>query len=391
MAGAKNSNFVEKLSPYLKQKLVETSEKYGINSEEYKAFEKQYLKSPKESEINDEDRLRHYQSEVHVNYEGKPLRGVERLYRRTILLEPTMVCAAHCRWCLRGQYPQFGLTEDEITNFARYCGSDEVKDDLKEILITGGDPFMVPQRLEFIFSQINKFAPNIQIIRIGTRVPVQDPSRVDDDLIAILKTVDPIKLEIGTNINHPSELTTEARKAYTDLYKVAFKIYDQTVLLKGVNDDVNVLNKLYDGFRYLGIESHYLFHCIPMQGMAHHRTSVQRGLEIASQITNSGIVSGRAKPMFTLMTDLGKITLYHGTILERNDKNELLIQSHYTIDDFKYRNPSWELPKSAFEDKNGFLRVWYPDGKDDEINQDSTQNKRIMDHYFSIPINRINQ
>ena len=300
-----------------------------------------------------------------------------------------MVCAAHCRWCLRGQYPQFGLTEDEITNFAKYTGSDEVKNNLKEILITGGDPFMVPKRLEFIFSQVNKFAPNIEIIRIGTRVPVQDPSRVNDELISILKSVDPIKLEIGTNINHPSELTVESRKAYTDIYKAAFKIYDQSVLLKGVNDNVEILNDLYDGFRYLGIESHYLFHCIPMQGMEHHRTSVQKGLEIASQIMNSGGISGRAKPMYTLMTDLGKITLYHGTILERNEKNELLIQSHYTIDDFKYRNPSWKLPKSAFEDKNGFLRVWYPDGNDDEDSLKISNKKSDIEHYFSIPINRI--
>ena len=314
MAGAKNSNFAEKLTPYLKQKLVETSEKYGINSEEYKAFERQYLKSEDEDKVNHEDRLRHYQSEVHVHYEGKALRGVERLYRRTILLEPTMVCAAHCRWCLRGQYPQFGLTESEITNFAKYTGSEDVKDDLKEVLITGGDPLMVPQRLKFIFSQINKFAPNIEIIRIGTRLPVQDPAKINSELIDILKTADPIKLEIGTNINHPSELTVESKKAYTDIYKAAFKIYDQSVLLKGVNDNVEILNELYDGFRYLGIESHYLFHCIPMQGMEHHRTSVQKGLEIASQITNSGSVSGRAKPMYTLMTDLGKITLIHGTI-----------------------------------------------------------------------------
>ena len=333
--------------------------------------------------------MRHYQSEVHVHYEGKALRGVERLYRRTILLEPTMVCAAHCRWCLRGQYPQFGLTENEITNFAKYTGSDEVKEDLKEVLVTGGDPLMVPKRLEYIFSQINKFAPNIEIIRIGTRVPVQDPAKINRELIDILKTADPIKLEIGTNINHPSELTAESKKAYTDIYKAAFKIYDQSVLLKGVNDNVEILNELYDGFRYLGIESHYLFHCIPMQGMEHHRTSVQKGLEIASQIINSGSVSGRAKPMYTLMTDLGKVTLVHGTILERNEKNELLIQSHYTIDDFKFRNPSWEVPKSCFEDKNGFLRVWYPDGKDDNDSLQISNKKADMEHYFSIPINRV--
>lgn len=391
MAGAKNSNFAEKLTPYLKRKLEEYANEFGQESEQFKALQKQYIKSTKEKEIDHSERLRHYQSEIHVYYEGKPLRGVERLYRRTILLEPTMVCAAHCRWCLRGQYPVFSLTEDEITNFAKYCGSNEVRDDLKEILITGGDAFMVPKRLEFIFSEVNKYAPNIEIFRIGTRVPVQDPSRVNPELISILKSAAPARLEIGTNVNHPSELTVEAKKAYTDLYKAAFKIYDQSVLLKGVNDDVDVLNKLYDMFRYLGIESHYLFHCIPMQGMSHHRTSVQRGLELASQITNSGGVSGRAKPMFTLMTDLGKITLYHGTILERNDNNEILIQSHYTIEDFRYRNPSWQLPKSAFVDGNGFLRVWYPDGSDDDNNQDTSQKKRTIEHYFSIPINRINR
>jgi lysine 2,3-aminomutase len=390
MAGSKNSDFSEKLTPYLKRKLEEYGNEFGLESEQYKALQKQYVKSPKEKEIKHEERLRHYQSEVHVHYKGKPLRGVERLYRRTILLEPTMVCAAHCRWCLRGQYPVFSLTEDEITNAAKYCGSDEVRDDLKEMLITGGDAFMVPKHLELIFSEIKKYAPNIEIIRIGTRVPVQEPSRVNDELINVLKSAAPIRLEIGTNINHPAELTIEARKAYTDLYKVAFKIYDQTVLLKGVNDNIDILNKLYDVFRYLGIESHYLFHCIPMQGMSHHRTSVQRGLEIASQITNSGSVSGRAKPMFTLMTDIGKITLYHGTVLERNMNNEILIQSHYTVEDFKYRNPSWQLPRSAFVDGNGFLRVWYPDGSDDDSNQVSTLGKRDIDHYFSIPINRIN-
>ena len=124
-----------------------------------------------------------------------------------------------------------------------------------------------------------------------------------------------------------------------------------------------------------------------MQGMNHHRTSVQRGLDISEQLINSGIVSGRAKPMYTLMTDLGKITLLPNSILDRNDKNEILIQSRYTVDDFKYRNPSWELPKSSSIDENGYLRVWYSDGTDD--NDDSSQ-QFDADNYFSVPINRIN-
>ena len=100
--------------------------------------------------------MRHYQSEVHVHYEGKALRGVERLYRRTILLEPTMVCAAHFRWCLRGQYPQFGLTEDEITNFAKYTGSDEVKEDLKKKGFSCSFYLLLQKGKEVIFQGIDE-------------------------------------------------------------------------------------------------------------------------------------------------------------------------------------------------------------------------------------------
>ncbi|MBI5211012.1 MAG: radical SAM protein [Elusimicrobia bacterium] len=366
MAGAKAAVFREKLTGYLRAQLSRLEAAHGRDSAEYRALALQYAKSPLEDRhAGRGERERHYESEVHIHYDGKPLRGVERLYRRTILIEPTTVCAAHCRWCLRGQYPLFSLSEDDIVRAARYCGSAPVRDDLREILITGGDPLMVPQRLEFIFTQLRAHAPNILIYRIGTRVPVQDPERVSKDLLGILRAAAPAKIEIGTQVNHPSELTPEARQAYAALYEVAFKIYDQTVLLKGVNDSVDVLSRLYDDFRYMGIEAHYLFHCIPMKGMAHHRTSVRRGLELMQDLTSSGAFSGRAKPMYTVMTDIGKVSLYHGVILERNEDDEVLLQTRYRVEDFKRRNPSWKAPASAQPDKDGTLRVWYPDGADD--------------------------
>ncbi|MFA6601142.1 MAG: radical SAM protein [Candidatus Omnitrophota bacterium] len=364
MAGQKDSIFREKLTPYLNE-LIETLGRSGPETQAYQAMTAQYKKSPLEEVVRESDRLRHYQSDVHVVFEGKQLRGIERLYRRTIVIEPSSVCAAHCRWCLRGQYPIFSLREDELEMIARYCGSAMIREDVKEVLITGGDPLMVPQRLGFLFGQLKKHAPNIRIFRIGSRVPVQDPDRVDEDLMSVIKSAAPVKVEIATHVNHPAELTEKARRAYARLYEDVFKIYNQTVLLKGVNDQVPVLNELYDEMRYLGIESHYLFHCIPMRGMAHHRTSVEKGLNLIARVTSSGAFSGRAKPMFTLMTDVGKVTLYQGTILERNRKNELLIQTGYTVRDFKARNPSWSMPQSVSEDSRGYLRVWYPDGSDE--------------------------
>lgn len=365
MAGAKNNIFKEKVTSYIQEQLKVFEKEFGNTSKQYKALELQYIKNSLEDESSENDRRRHYESEMEVIFDGSPLKGVERLYERTILIEPSSVCAAHCRWCLRGQYSLFSLKDEDIIRFSKYCGSEEVKDSLKEVLITGGDPFMVPKKLELIISSIKIHAQNIKIIRIGTRVPLQDPIRVNDDLLNILKNAAPMKLEIATHINHPLELTVDSIEAFNKLYEVAFKIYDQTVLLKGVNDDFEILSELYDKLRYTGIESHYLFHCIPMRGMSHHRTSVQKGLELATMLTSSGIFSGRSKPMFTLMTDIGKITLYEGTIGERNEHNELLILSKYKASDFIKRNPTWKMPSSVIENKEGFLGVWYPDGIDD--------------------------
>jgi lysine 2,3-aminomutase len=362
MAGAKGLVFREHLTPYIRTQLDSLEATHGVASSEYRALSLQYLKSPLEDEVTALDRMRHYQAGVCIRYEGAELRGVERLYRRTLLVQPTMACAAHCRWCLRGQYPVFTLSNEEITRVARYAGSDTVRDDLREVLVTGGDALIIPEQLRFLLTQFQEHAPNIRVFRLGTRIPLQDPRRVDAALLSMLESFTDARIEIATHINHPVELTKEARGAFRELSSVVDAIYDQTVLLKGTNDSVDTLSTLFDELRYLGIEAHYLFHCIPMRGMSHHRTTVQAGLELVAALTNSGIFSGRAKPRYTVMTDIGKITLAEGTILDRNGRDELLLQSRYTADNFRAYNPSWVLPSSAHEDERGFLRVWYPDG-----------------------------
>jgi lysine 2,3-aminomutase len=365
MAGAVHNIFKEKLTPYLRGLLDDLQLAGGAESLPYQAMQRQYLRSPLEDAVSEHDRRRHYESDVVVEYEGHRLNGVERLYRRTILIEPTSVCAAHCRWCLRGQYPVFGLTEDELLRFARFCGAPENRDDLREVLITGGDPLMIPKRLSFVIDAIKTHAPNIQIIRVGTRVPVQDPDRIDSNVLQVLANTKPVRLELGTHVNHPAELSPKADEAFRRLSSVVDRIYDQTVLLRGVNDSTEVLGDLYDRLRYLGIEAHYLFHCIPMRGMSHHRTTVQKGLDLARAITSSGLFSGRSKPMYTLMTDIGKVTLYQGAILGRNEQNDILIQTTYTVADFQRRNRSWVQPMSTEVGPDGCLRVWYPDGPHD--------------------------
>jgi lysine 2,3-aminomutase len=364
MAGTKTGEFKELLSPFLKELLIRYKKKYGVNSKEYMAIYNQYLYDAREKNSKNSERSRHYQSEVKINFENKELVGIERLYKKTILLEPTTVCAAHCRWCLRGQYPVNTMNRDQISHSTRYIGSNEIKKDVDEVLITGGDPFMSIPLLGYTLSELRNNAPNIKTIRIGTRVPVQDPERINSKLIETLNFYDNFRYEIGVNICHPSEFSEESIEALKLLIANRYRLYNQHPLLKGVNDDIDTLVKLYEKMREIGIESHYLFHAIPMKGMSHHRTTIKKGLDLSMQLSSGGYFSGRSKPKFCLMTDIGKVVLYEGSLQEKNEYNEILIKTNYNYELRKKWVPGWEVPQSVKINKDGTMSVWYQDSED---------------------------
>jgi lysine 2,3-aminomutase len=366
MAGTKTGEFVELISPFLKRKMSELELAHGMNSAAWRAIALQYVKNPIEAAVSPQERRRHYESEITLQFNGQPLAGVERLYRRTALLEPTTVCAAHCRWCLRGQYPVKTLNEGEIVNAARYFGEAPECAEVDEILITGGDPLMAPKLLRIAFQALAAHAPNIRTVRIGSRVPFQDPERINADLLSVLTSLPGHRIEIGVNVNHPIEFWPESVAAIARLKAAGATVYNQHPLLKGVNDDLATLAQLYALMRDNGIEAHYLFHAIPMQGMRHHRTSVQKGAELAMRLSASGEFSGRAKPHYALMTDIGKIVPYDGTIVARRaSDNSLLLRSGYRLEDRQKWNPSWRMPASVQLDDEGFMCVWYQDGEDE--------------------------
>lgn len=362
MAGQKKGVFKELISPFLETKIQEAEKKFGVLSPQHLALTLQYVTDPREELIDiSRERRRHYEAELLQEESGEALKGVERLYRRTALIEPSTICASNCRWCLRGQYPTFTMTADQIVRAAKYFGSQAVRDDLREILITGGDPLMVRVLLEYVIDQIVTFAPNIEIIRIGTRIPTQDPTRVDSSMLAVLTKYRHLRVEIGTNINHPIEFWPESVDALQKITDKGIRIYNQHPLLRHVNDDLSVLSELYDLMRHHAVESHYLFHCIPMRGMQHHRTTVAKGLELIRGLVSSGKFSGRAKPQYFAMTDIGKVPFYEGTIVARKG-DDLLLQSGYRVEDRLRWNPTWQMPEAALVDEQGYLRVWYPDG-----------------------------
>ncbi len=356
-------SFAELLSPFLRGRLEALKAEHGQDSPAYLSLARQYLADEREAEIDFlEERSRHYQADVSLSWEGRPLVGVERLYRRVVILEPTLACLSHCRWCLRANYEPFTVRPEDLERFAHYAGSPANRDDLQEVLITGGDPLLVPQMVGKAMDLISRHAPNIHTIRIGSRLPMQDPGRVDEPLIQAISPRAGLRVEIGTHINAPVELCPETKAACRRLQEAGITIYSQHVLLRGVNDTLETQAELFNAVRLQGIEPHYLFHCIPLRGVSHHRTTIDQGLALIRALTSSGLISGRAKPMFTAMTDVGKVTLYDGVMIERRS-DMVLLQTGYLHEDRLRWNPSWVLPDSAYVDSQGFLRVWYRDGQ----------------------------
>jgi lysine 2,3-aminomutase len=362
MAHKERASWEQKLTPFLRNKLAFLKEKYGEKSREHLAIARQYLIDKREREVDYKaERSRHYEADMTAAIEGLPAIGIERLYRRVGLVELTTICLARCRWCLRANYGTFTLTEDEIVATAKYFGNDRNRDDIRELLITGGDPFLLPDLVEFTIETMRKYAPNIQIFRVASRLFTQEPKRINEKMLRVLRPREGARIEVGTQINHDIELWEETRAAYKKIRDLGITIYNQQILLRGVNDDLDTLVRLYNGLREIGIEAHYMFHCCPIKGMSHHRTSVEEGLDLIKGLTSSGQISGRCKPMYTAMTDIGKVTLYEGVILDK--KNDMiLLQTKYLAEDRKRWNPAWNVPEAAYIDDDGCLRVWYKDG-----------------------------
>ncbi|MBF0094804.1 MAG: radical SAM protein [Alphaproteobacteria bacterium] len=366
MAGTRTGEFRQLISPFLQRKIAELEVRFGVDSREARALTRQYVASPLEAVIQPGNRRRHYESEVAIRFEDRPVIGVERLYRRTMLIEPTTVCAAHCRWCLRGQYPLRTMTEEDITHATRYIGSAELRDDVNEVLITGGDPLMSLPLLGLTLGELARNAPNVRIVRIGSRVPFQDPARINDAMVDMFARYPGFRFELGVNVNHPLEFWPESVDALARLQDAGFRIYNQHPLLKGVNDDAATLTGLYERLRENGIEAHYLFHSIPMRGMDHHRTSLRRGLELVRRLTAGGVFSGRSKPHYAVLSDIGKIVIYDGVIIGRRaEDNCLLLRSGFRLEERRRWNPSWPAPESLVIDDEGFMCTWYVDGTDE--------------------------
>jgi lysine 2,3-aminomutase len=237
-----------------------------------------------------------------------PVKGIVRRYPDRCLLKPVLVCPVYCRFCFRRE--KLGanaksLTPAELKKAYQYIAQDP---ELWEVIITGGDPLILkPNKLQEIISALSAI-PHVEVIRIHTRIPVVDSNRITEEMLQALKTEK--ALYIALHADHPSEFTELAIAACKRIINAGIPMISQTVLLKGINDNIETLSTLMRTFVKNKIKPYYLHHGDLVRGTSHFRTSLSEGQALMKAL---GRYSGLCKPTYVLEIPggYGKVPVGH--------------------------------------------------------------------------------
>lgn len=225
-----------------------------------------------------------------------PVPGLTHRYPDRVLLLITNQCSMYCRHCTRRR---FAGQEDCSVNFNQVMkGIEYIKEhyEIRDVLLSGGDALMVSNdTLERILIELRKI-PHVEVIRIGTRMPVVCPQRITNELCDVLKKYHPIWLNV--QFNHYYEITEESKIACERLANAGIPLGNQSVLLAGVNDCVHVMKKLVNELVRIRVRPYYIYNCDPSQGLSHFRTPVSKGIEIIEALR--GHTSGFCVPTFVI-------------------------------------------------------------------------------------------
>jgi lysine 2,3-aminomutase len=225
-----------------------------------------------------------------------PAPNLTHRYPDRVLFLVTQVCSTYCRHCTRRRFA--GHTDRAISHDERRMALDYIRrtPQIRDVLVSGGDPLTLPDNvLEEIISEIRAI-PHVEVIRIGTRVPVVMPQRVTVGLVDMLRRYHP--LWINTHFNHPKEITPESSRACTMLADAGIPLGNQSVLLRGINDCPHIMKKLVHELVKIRVRPYYLYQCDLSTGIEHFRTSVGKGIEIIERLR--GYTSGFAVPTFVI-------------------------------------------------------------------------------------------
>lgn len=268
--------------------------------------------------------------------EHSPVPGLVHRYPDRVLFLVTDRCAAYCRYCTRSRLVSNASGYDFHPEFDRQIAYISEHPEIRDVLLSGGDPLLLSDdKLEQLLSRLRAI-PHVEFLRIGTRIPIFLPQRITPELCAMLKKYHP--LFISVHSNHPRELTTEVREALGRLADAGVPLGNQSVLLKHVNDDAEIMKAHVQKLLMCRVRPYYIYQCDLISGSAHLRTSVHQGIEIMEKLR--GHTTGYAVPTFVIDAPGGggKVPVNPEYVLCRN-AGRVLIRN--------YEGKIFEYPEAA--------------------------------------------
>lgn len=261
-----------------------------------------------------------------------PVPGITHRYPDRVLMVISNSCAVYCRYCTRKRIMyEDAVPEMEIDRMVDYIAQTKT---VRDVVVSGGDPLTnSTAKLESILAKLRAI-PHLEIIRIGTRVPVSLPQRIDAELCEMLQKYHP--LWINVHFNHPRECTPEAARACDLLSRAGIPLNNQAVLLKGVNDSVEIMKGLVHGLMKMRVRPYYVYHCDPVRGSEHMRTTIAKGLEIMEGLR--GHTSGLAIPQYVIDAPGGggKVPVNPNYLLHYDPKKQRAILRNFQGRIFEY-------------------------------------------------------
>jgi lysine 2,3-aminomutase len=251
-----------------------------------------------------------------------PVHGLVHRYPDRVLFLVHDFCSTYCRYCTRSRVVGHGSLTASQARLEKAIQYISATPTIRDVLLSGGDPLLLSDnKLEWLLARL-RLIPHVEVIRIGTKIPAVLPQRVTPKLTRMLKRYHPLWMSL--HFMHPDECTPETQRACDMLADAGIPLGSQTVLLNGINDDVETMKKLMHGLMKMRVRPYYLYQCDPITGSSHFRTPVAKGLEILQGLR--GHTSGYAVPTYVIDAPGGggKIPLMPVSVTGRQGDDLLL-------------------------------------------------------------------
>jgi lysine 2,3-aminomutase len=319
-------------------------------------------------------------------------------YPDRVLMLTTTQCASYCRFCTRSRLVGDPHVQFSSAEYERQLDYIAATPQVRDVLLSGGDPLMLaPRVLERILQRLHEI-PHVEVVRLGTRMPVFLPQRITDELVDMLRKYHPLWINI--HFNHPKEVTPEVQAALAKLANAGIPLGSQTVLMAGINDCPNVMLALVQKLVRNRVRPYYLYQCDLVHGAGHFRTPVAKGVEIMESLR--GHTSGFSIPTFVIDAPEGggKIPILPNYMLSMSDSKVIVrnyegfVSTYAQPEDYQKHNPATCAYCQARRDEagqegvagllSGQARSIAPEGWH-TVHQRSAMSQEVISELFPAP------